>query len=105
MRRDDVFKNVAFGGAWSERILGVEQRQKTLSELRQAVVDCVEEDLRERPALNDAVVGARSGIPKAQMLRDAWVKAINLELPVQRQRELKRIYDLIETAVGTSAKI
>lgn len=105
MRRDDAFKNVAFGGAWSERILGVEKRQQALAELKNAVIECVEEDLRERQSMLDALAGATAGIPKAQMLRDAWVKALNYEMPSQRQRELKRLYDLIEAAIGTAAHI
>lgn len=105
MRRDDVFKNVSFGGAWSERILGVEKRQQSLDALRRAVIDCVDEDLRGDAALIDALAGATAGIPKAHILRDAWLKALNIELASHRQRELKRLHGLIEAAIGTAAQI
>ncbi|MFC0279421.1 hypothetical protein ACFOHK_15700 [Falsigemmobacter intermedius] len=104
MRRDDVFKNVAFGGAWSERIVGVERRQGALKRLKNALSETAETDLRNDQDLAEAVVLATRGTPKAEMLQNAWRKALDKEIAAHRYTELGRIYRLIEAAVGTAAK-
>lgn len=105
MKRDEIFKNVSFGGGWSERIVGVEQRIKALEVLRAAIDETAESDLRLDTNMIEALQLCTGCIPRAKMLHVAWMKILSYPNSALRQRELQRLYELIEKGLGTSVEL
>ena len=105
MKRDHIFKNVSFGGGWSERIIGVEQRMEALNVLKAAIEDTIECDIREDAYVLCALCVCTDRIPRGEMIHQAWIKALSLPNPNLRSNELARLCRLIELGLGTSAKL
>lgn len=96
MKRKDQLRNVAFGGAWSETIAGLEELRDALSMLRRSARGSWEDDPREDPDVTGALDLAVKDHPKGEMLRKAWYRAAALPEPGRRVVELLRISSLLE---------
>ena len=95
MERKHQLSNVAFGGAWSERIAGREALTAALDELCRAARDAGSHDPRRDPAVVEALTLACKGHPKGALLAAAWDKAAALTHPRLRVTELTRIAALL----------
>ncbi|SEO30770.1 hypothetical protein SAMN04489859_10655 [Paracoccus alcaliphilus] len=100
MDREAQLRNVAFGGAWSEQIVGDELLEASMQRLDKAVTDTLYEDLRgfkEVARALDIVCGCH---PKGDLLRAAWWKGLTITNSGLRSRELKRIADALRSGIG-----
>lgn len=98
MERKHQLSNVAFGGAWSERIAGREALTTALDALHRAARDAGARDPRRDPAVIEALTLACAGHPKGALLAIAWDKAAALTHPRLRTAELTRIAALLREA-------
>lgn len=98
MERKHQLSNVAFGGAWSERIAGREALSAALDALRRAAQDAEARDPRRDPMVIEALTLACGNHPKGVLLEAAWNKAAGLAGPRLRVAELTRIAALFLAA-------
>lgn len=104
MDRNGQLRNVAFGGAWSEQIAGNEALAEAMAQVDAAVLDTRDEDLRNDPALAEAVALVCACHPKGALLREAWRRALGQGMPALRAAELQRIAMTIRAGLGTRLK-
>ena len=98
MERKHQLSNVAFGGAWSERIAGREALTAALDELCRAARGAGSHDPRRDRMVVEALTLACGNHPKGVLLEAAWNKAAGLAGPRLRVAELTRIAALLRTA-------
>ena len=91
MDRKAQLSNVAFGGAWSERIPRNEHLARCVEMVSAAGPRTVEEDLREDDALSEAVDYICQKHPKGQELARSWRRALCEPHPGVRQGEVLRL--------------
>lgn len=91
--------NVAFGGSWSEEILERSSKEDALHVLEQAVLNCMEEDVRT-PALHAALDHVRDKFGKGPELASAFLVALAMPAPALRQQETSRVLRLIKNWAG-----
>lgn len=91
--------NVAFGGSWSEDILDRSTKEDALHVLEQAVLNCMDEDVRS-PALHAALDYVRDKFGKGPELASAFLIAVGLQVPAMRQQEASRVLRLIKNWAG-----
>jgi hypothetical protein len=91
MDRKGQLGNVAFGGAWSERIPRNEDRARHVALVRAASRRTIEEDLRHDEMLEEALRSICATHPKGDELRRSWAHALCLENPGIRCREIERL--------------
>lgn len=100
MDRKGQLRNVAFGGAWSEQIVGNEALAEAMARVEAAVRDTLDEDLRTDQALSDALAIVCAAHPKGGLLADAWRRALGQGVPGLRAAELGRIAATIRAGLG-----
>ena len=98
MERKHQLSNVAFGGAWSERIAARDALTAALDELCRAARDAGSHDPRRDRTVVEALTLACKGHPKGALLAAAWDKAAALTHPGLRTAELARIAALLRAA-------
>lgn len=103
MDRKSQLRNVAFGGDWAEQIEPRERIHWALNAIQKARDQTTDEDLRLDQTLASALNYACERLPKADLIRAAWSKALALPDIGQRQKEIARIGDIIRSAVGNAA--
>ncbi len=91
MDRKGQLSNVAFGGAWSERIPRNEDRARHVALVRAASARTIQEDLREDATLEEALRSICETHPKGDELRRSWARALCEENPGVRCREIERL--------------
>lgn len=95
MERKHQLLNVAFGGAWSERIARREALTAALDVLRRAAREAGSHDPRRDPGVIEALALVCRSHPKGALLAAAWDKAAALTHPGLRVAELTRIAALL----------
>ena len=94
MDRKGQLGNVAFGGAWSERIPRREALNRALEVVRAAPSRTAEEDLRLDPSLVEALAAVAAAHPRGPALTRAWERALDQVQPDMRAQELSRLAGL-----------
>lgn len=100
MDRKSQLSNVSFGGAWSEQITGMETLTAAMDTIDAACERCKDEDRRRDDALAAAVRLVTEAHPKGLMLAAAWQRALCLENPGLRSKELQRIARVLRDGLG-----
>lgn len=96
MDRKSQLKNVSFGGAWSEQIADDEILRQSFDLLKQSVDLTLEEDIRERWDIRQALEVVLEQHPKGVEIEKAWEKALNLPLAGVRSAEVSRLVKVLE---------
>ena len=91
--------NVAFGGAWSEEILVMDELAKVLATINDAAENCADQDV-ESEELLAAMLYVRKNIDKGPMLCAAFFKGLRISNQGLRQIEVKRVAVMIRTWAG-----
>lgn len=100
MDRKRQFRNVAFGGSWSEQIPGREELVDALDTLRRAAEDAASYDPRQSRRVRAALLFACQRHPKGPLLARTWNMAAAISEPRVRVIELGRIAALLAAAHG-----
>lgn len=95
MDRKSQLKNVSFGGAWSEQIADDEILLQSFELLKQSVALTLEEDIRERWDIRQALEVVLEQHPKGVDLGKAWEQALNLSSGGLRSGELNRLVKVL----------
>lgn len=103
MDRAGQLRNVAFGGAWSERIAGDERLSQALDILDSCAATTAEVDHRRDASMRTALTLLSQEHPRGIMLGNAWVRALSLPYPEARQAEMERVARLLRE--GLSARL
>ena len=96
MDRKSQLKNVSFGGAWSEQIADDEILRQSFELLKQAVALTLEEDIRERADVRQALEVVLEQHPKGAEIEKALERAVSLSLAGVRSTELNRLVKVLE---------
>lgn len=104
MDRRGQLGNVAFGGAWSERIPRREALMRALETVKAAPAQTLEEDLREDRSLAEALEMVSAAHPRGPSLVLAWQKALDRTRPDERQVELARISGIFAAWIGDKSR-
>jgi hypothetical protein len=99
VERKEQFKNVAFGGNWSEEILVNEELSSILGIIDMAANKCREKDVEDEALLN-AMLYVRKNVEKGPMLCAAFFKALRIQDQNLRYNEVNRVNLMIRTWAG-----
>lgn len=101
MLRKDQLGNVAFGGAWSERIASDEALTQAMDLIDRRIRDTAEEDLRLDADLLAAVATVCEPNPKGAELKRSFERALERTAADERYRETERIARLMRAWLGS----
>lgn len=103
MDREGQLRNVAFGGAWSEQIVGDDALALAMRAVEGGAQRTRHEDLRQANDVIEAVEIVCAAHPKGALLSEAWTRALNVSNRGLRARELARIASVIREGLGERA--